>query len=76
MHHAIHLHPHRFQKVSSGQKTIELRLYDEKRRGFFVGDTITFLERETENAYQTRIVSLHVYTTFHALLSNHSWDEM
>ena len=31
-----------FEKIKSGRKTIELRLYDEKRQKVEEGDTITF----------------------------------
>ena len=31
-----------FEKIKSGEKTIELRLYDEKRRKIKAGDTICF----------------------------------
>ena len=31
-----------FEQIMSGAKTIELRLYDEKRQAVFEGDTIIF----------------------------------
>ena len=42
MLHQMNLHPAPFSLVESGLKTIELRLYDEKRRQIAVGDTILF----------------------------------
>ena len=36
------LHPAPFEMIKSGKKTIELRLYDEKRRKIKVGDEIIF----------------------------------
>ena len=31
-----------FQKIASGEKTVELRLFDDKRRGLNIGDDIIF----------------------------------
>ena len=38
--HHMKLHASPFEKIKSGEKTIELRLFDEKRRQIKVGDTI------------------------------------
>jgi ASC-1-like (ASCH) protein len=32
MKHHMSLKPHPFEKIKSGEKTIEVRLYDEKRK--------------------------------------------
>lgn len=42
MTHYMKLQPVPFEKISSGQKTIELRLFDEKRQRIRPGDTIIF----------------------------------
>ena len=50
----LRLHNEPFQSVKSGTKTIEMRLLDEKRKLFNVGDKITFYKEpertETMNA--------------------------
>ena len=49
MEHNMKLNPSPFEKIRTGSKTIELRLYDEKRRAISVGDTITFVNTEDAN---------------------------
>ena len=43
MEHTMNLNAHPFEMMRSGKKTIELRLYDEKRRKISVGDMGTGL---------------------------------
>ena len=42
MTHQMQLQPEPFSMIKSGVKTIELRLYDEKRRKIRIGDEILF----------------------------------
>jgi ASC-1-like (ASCH) protein len=42
----MNLTPSPLHMIREGKKTIELRLYDEKRKAISVGDTITFLNTE------------------------------
>ena len=44
--HIMKLHPRPFAKIKDGSKTIELRLYDEKRQRISVGDTLRFVNTE------------------------------
>ena len=46
MTHIMRLNPLPFKMIASGEKTIELRLNDEKRRLINVGDEITFINTE------------------------------
>ena len=46
MRHRMKLKPEPFQKMREGKKTIELRLYDEKRQKVQVGDQIEFMNLE------------------------------
>ena len=58
------LFPKPYASIASGQKTIELRLYDEKRQSIHIGDQIRFTN--TEDASQTtlcEVVQLHVLKT-------------
>ena len=43
----MNLNPEPFEMIFSGQKTIELRLNDEKRQMIKVGDMIEFIQNET-----------------------------
>ena len=42
----IHLDEDIFNVVKNGTKTVEVRLYDEKRKNIKVGDKLTFLKRQ------------------------------
>lgn len=68
MTHAMRLSPGPFERMRSGQKTIELRLYDEKRRRLYAGDTIEFICTDGSGARLTAAVrALHVFDSFAAL---------
>jgi ASC-1-like (ASCH) protein len=60
-----------FDMILSGKKTIELRLYDEKRRALRVGDTIEFTSADREGArFCCEIVALHPFPSFEKLYEN------
>lgn len=48
MRHQMRLHPEPFEMFTSGVKTVELRLNDEKRQQIRVGDEIEFAKRTDE----------------------------
>ena len=60
-----------FEKMKSGNKTIELRLFDEKRRWIDIGDKIIFTNYE-DPAQKIAVVvkSLHRYATFKDLFTD------
>lgn len=62
--HEMRLNPAPFRMIRSGEKTIELRLYDEKRRRIAVGDTITFTETDTGAKMRVTVTALHVFPSF------------
>ncbi|MDD3190154.1 MAG: hypothetical protein PHI66_00445 [Candidatus Pacebacteria bacterium] len=60
-----------FERMKSGKKTLELRLYDEKRQIIMLGDEIEFSELpDLENKIKTRVVGLFRYDTFTEMLSD------
>lgn len=68
MIHTLNLHPGPFDMIRSGRKTIELRLYDEKRQKIQVGDTLVFTH--SDDAAQTltaTVTALHRFPDFGAL---------
>lgn len=68
MTHTLNLNPQPFAMMADGRKTIELRLYDEKRRKIRVGDTLVFVH--TEDATKTltaKVTALHRFSDFAAL---------
>jgi ASC-1-like (ASCH) protein len=54
-----------------GSKKIELRLFDKKRQGISLGDTVTFL-RDPDHISQvvTRVIGLLRYSTFADLIGD------
>lgn len=61
------LHTSPFEKIKSGEKTIELRLYDEKRQQIKAGDFITFTNTATGERLNTKVVKLHRFDSFEEL---------
>lgn len=60
-----------FDKIKSGKKTIEIRLYDEKRRGVKVGDTIVFSKLpKKEEKIKVEVIGLSIFKSFFDLFSN------
>lgn len=64
MEHAMKLNSEPFNKIKSGIKTIELRLYDEKRRQISIGDTIVFTNTLDKTAIRVRVKAVHVFKSF------------
>ena len=64
------LHSSPFEMIKSGQKTIELRLYDEKRRQIKVGDNIVFTNTVTGETLAATVIKLHVFDSFSELYKN------
>ena len=59
------LQPYPFDSIKSGQKIIEVRLYDEKRREIKLGDTIVFKrEPKQTDTMHTEVIGLLRYRTF------------
>lgn len=68
--HSLQLATAPFNAIMSGEKIIESRLYDEKRRSIQLGDLITFTNREAPNKSLTvKVTGLLRYDTFHDLFS-------
>ena len=69
--HILKLHPEPFAAIASGHKTIESRLYDEKRRKIQLGDQIVFIDiASPEQTVTATVVGLLRYATFHDLFSH------
>lgn len=69
MRYSMHLAPHIFEKVIAGEKTIEARLFDEKRQQFDIGDTIIFIHRETGDECAAEITGLMQHENFRDLFN-------
>ena len=62
--HHMKLNPAPFAMIKSGEKTIELRLFDEKRRQIREGDQIVFSNTATGETLCTTVVKLHCFACF------------
>ena len=58
------LKPSPFEKIKSGEKTIELRLFDEKRRKIKEGDVIVFTNTLSGEKLSATVTKLHNFDSF------------
>ena len=65
--HKMKLNSTPFEMIKSGEKTIELRLYDEKRQQVNTGDKIVFSNNANGEILNTTVVKLHRFNTFNEL---------
>ena len=73
----MRLHPETFAAIKSGKKTIEVRLNDEKRQKFNVGDLIELSKRpELVDKITVKIIALFHYHTFKELVEQQPIDKM
>ena len=66
-HHSMNLKPVPFELIKSGEKTIELRLWDEKRRLIAPGDRICFTNTATGETLTKTVAKLHRFDSFEEL---------
>jgi len=67
----MHLQKEHYDKVKSGEKIYELRLFDEKRKSLKIGEILQFYNAPDESdAFDTRIKSFVTSTSFEELLMN------
>ena len=67
MLHKMNLNSEPFEMIRCGEKTIELRLYDEKRKMIRVGDGIIFTEVTTGETVSAEVIGLHIFDSFYEL---------
>ncbi len=71
MKHYMKLWQRPFEMIRSGEKTIELRLYDEKRRQVKVNDEIVFTcPTNNETPITVRVIALHCFNSFDKLYAS------
>lgn len=68
--HEMKLNPSPFEKIKSGKKTIELRLYDEKRQLVKEGDSITFTNILNGEKMSATVMKLHRFDSFDELFKS------
>ena len=65
MQHSMRLQSEPFDMIKSGQKTVEMRLFDEKRSMIKVGDTIAFSHYGCdEEVIFCRVTALYRFDSF------------
>lgn len=68
MKHFMKLQSRPFEAIANGSKTIELRLFDEKRQQVKIGDEIEFTELSgSKRTLLTKVVALHRFSNFEEL---------
>ena len=69
--HVMNLTPAPMQEIRTGNKTIELRLNDEKRKQISVGDTIKFINTEDSNdILRVKVADLFLFSVFSEVYDN------
>lgn len=68
--HQMKLHAAPFAMIKSGEKTVELRLYDEKRQQIREGDLIVFTCTATGEKLTAKVQKLHRFASFEELYQN------
>ena len=72
MNHRMNLWNNSFLAIQSGSKTVEMRLNDEKRRLLCVGDTITFINVDTQKELTVKVINTVAYKDFFELYKNYN----
>ena len=74
--HEMKLDPLPFKMIGSGEKTVEMRLFDERRRKIKVGDMIRFENRESGEKLLVRVTSCDVFPSFVELYRAYSKESI
>ena len=68
--HKMNLASAPFIAIAEGRKTVEMRLYDEKRAAICVGDEIEFENIETHQTILCKVISFARFQDFFELYAN------
>ena len=72
MIHKMNLRHTPFEKIKGRTKTIEMRLYDEKRSAIAIGDSIVFADISTGEEIRCTVTNLYRYSDFVNLYEHHN----
>ena len=75
--HRMNLLKEPYIEIKEGRKTVEMRLYDEKRRGIAAGDLIIFscMALGGEEIC-TEVLATYIYEDFHSLAENYAPESL
>lgn len=76
MEHKMKLKEKPYNQINNGTKTIELRLYDEKRQKVGVNDIIEFTNINTMEKLSVIVLDLYKYSSFEELYKNFDKTEL
>lgn len=65
--HYMHLEKEPFSKIISGEKKVELRLFDEKRKKIRINDLIEFQLLDSDKKITVKVTGINVFPTFKEL---------
>ncbi len=72
MKHFMNLSSNAYTLIDNEQKTVEMRLYDEKRRLLNINDVIIFKNIKNQNELKVKIIDLKVFSSFEELYKNYN----
>lgn len=72
MTHKMKLYPDAYKAIKEKTKTIEMRLYDDKRKNIKLDDIIEFTNVESNEIMHCKVVNLYKYQDFDELYKNHN----
>lgn len=67
MVHKMKLQNNPFEMIKCGRKTIEMRLFDEKRSEIKIADVIEFTNIKSGEIIKAKVLDLHKFSTFEEL---------
>ena len=67
MNYAFNIRKKYFDLIKNKEKSIELRLYDEKRKLIKINDIITFINNETKEELKAKVINLYKAKNFEEL---------
>lgn len=75
--HTMKLRREMLMQIADGSKTVEMRLFDEKRKKIRAGDEIEFVwEHGSEKRVRTRVKGVYIYPDFFELTANFTSEEL
>lgn len=74
-YHCMRLAVEPFRMIKSGEKTVEVRLYDEKRQGIKCGDFIEFTCTDGGDTLTVKVKGVRRFNTFVELYESDLFDK-
>ena len=72
MIHEMDIWHESFVNIKEQTKTIEMRLFDEKRSLISIGDTIIFTDTSNKEKIDCMVINMYRYLSFEELYQHHS----